>query len=332
MESINTYDKVLGTLNGISLGDAFGMPTEMFTYDDIRNKIGVVENLLPGQDCSEISKGFSAGETTDDTALSQILCQVLIENKGTVDPLSMVEKIKQWANDNKKSKNVLGPSTKRAFQEIDEGKAIAVAGRYGTTNGAAMRILPVGIVSDYRKSENFIRNVVKACLPTHNTNIAISGAMAVAGAVSCCIRGGDLEDALHAAEEAARNGAALGYKVSEVRIDKKIEQAVQIVKEGGSRENVLRRIYEEIGTWLPAEQAVPSAIALAYFAKGDPMSCARCCANLGGDTDTIGAIACGICGAFSGVSRFDHNVMDIIVSVNDLDWQSVAEKLMSYIQ
>ena len=332
MKSNNIYDKILGTLNGISLGDAFGMPTEMFTYEDIRNKIGVVDNLLPGQDCSEISRGFSAGETTDDTAFSQIICQVLIENKGMVNPFSMVEKVKQWANDNKKSKNVLGPSTKRAFQEIDEGKKIEVAGRYGTTNGAAMRILPVGIVFDYRKTDSFVQNVVKACLPTHNTNIAISGAMAVAGAVSCCIRGGGLEDALHAAEEAARNGAALGYIVSEVRIDQKIEQAVQITTEGGNRENVLRRIYTEIGTWLPTEQAVPSAIALAYFVKGDPMLCARCCANLGGDTDTIGAIACGICGAFSGIKRFDHNVMNTIVSVNNLDWQSVTQKLMPYVQ
>jgi len=42
----------------------------------------------------------------------------LIENKKGIDPETFVERIRQWANSDSKSKNVLGPSTKRALQEM----------------------------------------------------------------------------------------------------------------------------------------------------------------------------------------------------------------------
>jgi ADP-ribosylglycohydrolase len=51
-------------------------------------------------------------------------------------------------------------------------------------------------------------------------------------------------------------------------------------------------------------------------------------ANTGGDTDTIGAIACGIAGAFSGIERFDRTILDKVIAVNDLDMESIAKKLL----
>jgi len=331
LESVDTYSQVLGALYGISLGDAYGMPTEMFTREDIQKKLGEVNCLLPGQECSEISRGFLAGETTDDTAFSMILCEVIIENHGKVDSMCMVEKIKEWANNHTKSQNVLGPSTKRAFQKIEDGEKLEVAGQYGTTNGAAMRILPVGIVFDYRKPDIFMKNVVAACLPTHNTNVAISGAMAIAAAVSCCIRGGSLNDMVTESKKAAKMGASQGYHVSEADIATRIELAIELVSADKNWNEILDDVYNIIGTGLATEQAVPAALAMAYYAAGDPMLCAKCCANVGGDTDTIGAMACGICGAYSGISSFDSSSLQTILTVNHLDWASVAKQLMQYI-
>lgn len=331
MKSVDTYSQVLGALNGVSLGDAYGMPTEMFTREDIQKKLGEVDRLLPGQECSEISKGFLAGETTDDTAFSMILCKVIIENHGKVDPMNMVNKIKEWANNNQKSQNVLGPSTKRAFQEIEDGEKLEVAGKFGTTNGAAMRILPVGIVSDYRKPDIFMENVVAACLPTHNTNVAISGAMAIAAAVSCCIRGGSLNDMIAESQKAAKAGASQGYRVSEADIAAQIELAIELVSTDKNWKETLDDVYYKIGTGLPTEQAVPAALAMAYYAAGDPMLCAKYCANIGGDTDTIGAMACGICGAYSGIGAFDPSSLHTILTVNHLNWEPVAEQLVKYI-
>ncbi|KEZ74565.1 ADP-ribosylglycohydrolase, partial [Pseudomonas syringae pv. syringae FF5] len=48
----------------------------------------------------------------------------------------------------KGSYDLLGPSTKRAIEMILDGHSPEEAGRFGTTNGAAMRITPVGIAGD----------------------------------------------------------------------------------------------------------------------------------------------------------------------------------------
>jgi ADP-ribosylglycohydrolase len=92
----------------------------------------------------------------------------------------------------KGSQDLLGPSTKRAIEMILAGHSPEEAGRYGTTNGAAMRITPVGIAADVGDPERFISAVVQACQVTHNTTLGISSAAAVAAVVSAGINGVDL--------------------------------------------------------------------------------------------------------------------------------------------
>jgi len=77
---------------------------------------------------------------------------------------------------------LLGPSTKRAIDMILAGHTPEESGRYGTTNGAAMRITPVGIAADVNDSARFIQAVIQACQVTHNTTLGISSAAAVAAA------------------------------------------------------------------------------------------------------------------------------------------------------
>ncbi len=51
-------------------------------------------------------------------------------------------------------------------------------------------------------------------------------------------------------------------------------------------------------------ESVPAAISIAYYTR-DVKTCALMCANLGGDTDTIGAMATAICGAKTGIRAID---------------------------
>ena len=55
------------------------------------------------------------------------------------------------------------------------------AGRWGDTNGAAMRITPVGIATPVEPLDGLCAAVARASRLTHNTGVAISGAAAVAG-------------------------------------------------------------------------------------------------------------------------------------------------------
>ncbi|HAK49333.1 MAG TPA: ADP-ribosylglycohydrolase family protein, partial [Salmonella bongori] len=67
-------------------------------------------------------------------------------------------------------------------------------------------------------------------------------------------------------------------------------------------------------------------------ANTDPNRCAVLCANLGGDTDTIGAMATAICGALHGVSAIDAQLKQTLDEVNQLDFAHYAGALASYRQ
>ena len=104
----------------------------------------------------------------------------------------------------KGSQDLLGPSTKRAIDMILAGHTPEESGRYGTTNGAAMRIAPVGIAADVSDPAPFIRAVIQACQVTHNTSLGISSAAAVAAVVSAGINGADLGAALNIGSQIAQ--------------------------------------------------------------------------------------------------------------------------------
>ena len=59
-----------------------------------------------------------------------------------------------------------------------------------------------------------------------------------------------------------------------------------------------------IGCGTSLTESVPTALAIAYFVK-TPIN-AQFCANIGGDTDTIGAMATAISGAKYGYSNFKN--------------------------
>ncbi|MFQ8717891.1 MAG: ADP-ribosylglycohydrolase family protein [Enterobacter hormaechei] len=62
----------------------------------------------------------------------------------------------------------------------------------------------------------------------------------------------------------------------------------------------------------------------------DPNRCAVLCANLGGDTDTIGAMATAICGALHGVQAIDPALKSELDAVNPLDFGRSCEKLLHF--
>jgi len=75
---------------------------------------------------------------------------------------------------------------------------------------------------------------------------------------------------------------------------------------------------------------VPAAIAMFELAGTDPNPCAMLCANLGVDTDTIGAMATAICGALHGVQAIDPGLKDELDAVNQLDFGHYGDKLLHY--
>lgn len=321
------YEHIYGMLIGCAAGDSMGMPAEMWSRGRIRAHFGTIDGFLPGPAENEISAGLKAYETTDDTIVTLIVAKAVIASDGNPDPLSIVHGIEKWAGENPKSRTVIGPSTRRAFEAIAKGVPVSEAGRYGETNGASMRISPVGAVSDVNDIPSLVDRVEKVCMPTHNTAPAISAASAVAAAVANGISGGNLRDMPAVAEKAAQAGAGRGYDVCTSSVCERIRFAVDLSCRTGDDEEFTGRLYDLLGCGLPSAEAVPAAIAIAFRSGGDVLRCARMCANLGGDTDTIGSISCAIVGAHTGIDGIPADVAEKLQEVNGYDFSGTAAAL-----
>jgi ADP-ribosylglycohydrolase len=308
-----------GALYGLAIGDALGMPTQMLSREEIEERWG---GLLTGFEAPPpdhpIARGQPAGQVTDDTEQAVLLGKLLVAGRGTIDPREFADALVAWEQDMKArgSLDLLGPSTKRAVAAVQAGASPDEAGSTGDTNGAAMRIAPVGIAVNIGDGSDkdlapLIDKVVEASRVTHNTSLALAGAAAVAAAVSAGVSGADVDDAIAVAVRAARLAAGKGHWVAGADVAARIEWAVETVA-GKPPGYAAEIIYHLVGTSLATQESVPAAFAVLSAVPGDPWELCRLAASLGGDCDTIAAMAGAVSGACHGKSAFPPEAIDVI--------------------
>lgn len=302
-------DKILGGLYGQALGDAWGMPA-YFDFDHTWEAYGGwITSLLPAPPDHPVHAGLPAGRITDDSEQAFSLARAFIEHGG-VTLEAVVEAIVAWYDRvGGDTSPYVGPSTRRGVQALKRGEDPHSTGTWGDTNGAAMRISPVGLLHP-GDPLGAIVDAVTVCIPTHNTNVAISGACAVAAAISVAL----VDDTSLGAMVAA---GMLGAEVGRTRgrqwlgpsVARRIQMAVEIARRPGDARNRLRELYDVIGTSLSVPETVGSAFGVLVMAEGDPQQAAIYAANLSGDADTVGAIACAMAGAYAGIGAFSPDVL-----------------------
>ena len=324
---LTNKDRMYGMLIGCAVGDSFGMPSEMWSRRRIKDHFGEITDFLDAPDSNEISCGLKAYNTTDDTIITNMVCEMLVDTMGDPSPVELMKRIKRWIADNPKAKAIIGPSTRKAFALIEEGTPVEEAGKSGITNGSAMKIAPVGAVFSFRDLDKLIDRVETVCKPTHNTSAAISGASAIAAAVSYAFEGKSLHEMPYAAKIGAELGSLRGVDVNTASVKERIELACGFSDTCPEDMDFADYLYDVIGTGLPCSESVPSAIAVAYRSGGDIMRAAHICANLGGDTDTIGAMAGAVIGAYCGAGSVDEEVRNKVQSVNGYNFKRTAVKL-----
>ena len=226
---------------------------------------------------------------------------------------------------------LLGPSSLKALLAFKAGASVETTGKYGDTNGASMRISPVGIIN-CGEIERTVDDVAIACFPTHNTDIAIAGASAIACAVGGCIRGeSSLDKVFAAAIQGAELGLTRGNSWIGASIPRRIQLAFDIVEKNESETVILRNLYDVVGATVTITETVPTCLALVKYAEGDPIKTILCAANMGGDADTIGAIAGSIAGAYAGIKAFPTEYRELIEKVNHCELERHAIQLAEFI-
>jgi ADP-ribosylglycohydrolase len=310
-------DRARGALYGLAIGDALGMPTQLLSRRQITERWGpLLTGFEPAPPGHPIAAGMPAGAVTDDTEQAVLLGRLLLS--GPVDPREFAAALVAWERDMaaRGSLDLLGPSTRRAVEAVLAGTSPEEAGVSGDTNGAAMRITPVGIKVAADDPRALVDAVQAASLVTHNTSVALAGAAAVAAAVSAGISGADCEGggvaaATDIAVEAAQIGAERGHWVAGAGVAARIRWATGLVA-GLPAEEAAEVIYSLVGTSLATQESVPAAFAVLSAVPGDPWQACLLAASLGGDSDTIAAIAGAIGGAIHGLTAFPPHAVEII--------------------
>ena len=318
------FKKTYGCLAGLALGDALGLPTEMLTPQLIAEWYGEIRGLTT-IDARHPHHNLPRGSVSDDTAQALLLAQLLIDD-GAIDPNRFAQNLLAWSRTPRvRDNNFLGSATRAALEAIAAGAPVESTGR-GETIGAAMRVAPVALA--FASREKLIEQVVTSCIPTHNTHAAISGATAVAFAVSAALEpNATIETMAEAAAEGARVGGEFGAWSWTSPLDKRIAWAMRAV-EGMSMRDAARFAFEVIGTGEAPWELVTSAFAILRAANGEPMTALLAAANAGGDTDTLGAIVGALAGALRGIDNLDAGMVKQIEQVNGLDLAAVARGLV----
>jgi ADP-ribosylglycohydrolase len=323
--------RALGALYGLALGDALGMPTQSLPRAEIVARYGgLVGGFHPAPAGHPLAAGLPAGSVTDDTEQAVLLARLVVAGRGEVDAAALARDLLAWEESMRArgSLDLLGPSTRQALAELAAGTDVAEAGRRGVTNGAAMRVAPVGIATSSRDPRLLEDRVVAASRLTHNTGVALAGAAAVAAAVSAGIDGDPLPVATGRAVAAAASAASRGHWTAGADVAARIAWATGLVA-GLPQHQVIDIVYRLVGTSLATQESVPAAFAVAAAIPGDPWLACRVAASLGGDCDTIAAMTGAICGACHGAGAFPAAARKRVARVNGLDFGPLADDLLA---
>lgn len=148
-------------------------------------------------------------------------------------------------------------------------------------------------------------------------------AAAVASAVTYGDRERMIEDALSVEEYALSLGASTVSPSLGARTRLGIRMAQAYVDD---EETFLEMLYNLVGAGVNTSESVPAALAIAYYSF-DVKKCALMCANLGGDTDTIGAMATAVCGGAKGFRAIPKAYVEQIDVANEADLNRYAEAI-----
>lgn len=330
--------RAYGALAGLALGDALGMPTQAMSPQQIRSVYGTITGLVDGDASQPYAPGMPAGSVTDDTEQALLIASLLIRGWGSssgrvaLNAIEFAHALLAWEDSmiERGSLDLLGPSTKAALERVRAGEDPLTVGGEGTTNGAAMRVTPIGIAVSTEDPEAFAEAVWSSCRVTHATRQGFQSATLVAAAVSMGIDAArspslDLRSLLRKALTYVESLPERGAWTPDPDVIAATRRAMQLAVNPAS--SSLECLVEQVGTSVASAHAIPMAFALL---TRDPSPKALLdAANIGGDTDTIGAIAGAILGAALGIEVLPADSLSMIEEVSHLGLSSVAGDLLA---
>lgn len=255
-------DRAIGAYLGLAIGDALGATTEFLTPWEIRHKYGVHRHLRGGGWLN-----LHPGQVTDDTEMSLALGRSILEGKG-VEAHGVASAFSDWM----RTKPVdIGNTVRRGLVHYrTTGEASVPVNEFDAGNGACMRTLPVALAYWNAAPEEIQRASLTQSHVTHNSPLSDAGTETVTLMVIAAMKGDTKAQLRHLSEELVR-------KHQQFRFDRK-----DVENPSGWIVETLQTVFQAFFRRQSFEEVLVDVV------------------NRGGDSDTTGAIAGMICGAFYG--------------------------------
>lgn len=329
------YYKILGCILGAAVGDAMGAATETRSAERIKEDFGgyVDKIITPPSDC--FARGYEAGTVTDDFSLAYFTAKELVEAKGQVDDEVARKALLTWAS-YPEFFRYAGPTTEAAIkklhgEEVYNPRGYVAANNSSATNGSGMKIFPAGLINP-GNLDKAIKDTITICMPTHNNNVAISGAAAIAAAVARAMEENvSLDDVIEAGLYGAHKGfedsSKIANRLATPSVEKRIRLAVEIGKKGTDWEQTMLELRDIVGAGLMATEAIPCVFGILAATPGDVMSAIKMGVNIGDDTDTVATMVGAVAGALYGVDNIPREYISMIDRVNKFDLEGLAHDI-----
>ena len=289
MNSINSRvkDRIRGSLVGLAVSDAMGVPLEFTTP----GSFNPVEDMVGGG-----SFNLKPGEWTDDTSMALCLADSLIEKLG-FDPRDQLERYLKWYREGYLSVNGecfdIGNTTQEALSRFEEtGEPYGGSEHeYSAGNGSIMRLAPVPIFY-HQQPLKAIEYAGLSSRTTHQHPLAIDACKYMACIMVGALTGSSKEDIL-----SDRYCPVAGYWE-----ENPLSPGIDRVACGSFKELNPPKIR---GRGFVAK-SLEAALWAFYNTDKFKDGCLKA-VNLGEDADTTGAIYGQIAGAYYGESTIPAN-------------------------
>ncbi|MDP7253600.1 MAG: ADP-ribosylglycohydrolase family protein [Planctomycetota bacterium] len=359
MANYHLSDKSIGALLGMAVGNALGAPASGLSKEELKERFGTLQAYEDSFDLEEfaetasdmderdktykVSRWLPKGVYTGDTQQALILCESLIMERG-YNSETFAELLCKFSHPRGRNFRFgiyrgAGRSFRDSIRSLEDGVDTRKAGQPSSSNGAAMRVAPLGLF--YGDDLDALKkHVIEQSVLTHRDVMAVAAAQAIAHLVALVLPmrrppcpsellAHLLEHVRQAEELAAETGADFitnlgsaknGFSTALAKVsdylDLDLEKGISKIGEyaestsdrpgiGGTGGYVLSSVITSIYVFLKNvgtfERAVIAAI------------------NQGGATDTIGAIVGAVSGALHGPNSIPARLVRGVSNANHLE-------------
>ncbi|MBR6235785.1 MAG: ADP-ribosylglycohydrolase family protein [Spirochaetales bacterium] len=304
--------------------DAVGKATEFMTPQDIKTNMGRISGLVdPSKSLTHPDLPIWA--VTDDTEQNLWLLRRYLKD-GKVSIENTVSELVKWIEGTGAvSKHYIGPSSLKALQGIQAGEDPLNAGINGTTCGGIMRA-PAAVFASLLLGQDMDDCIYNALVCTHNNSVALESAYAYAYAIRLIIDNilagraelsttdAILDNALQGCE---RGISKAPWTSASASLASRLQFLRQQSLQDWTEDTLKDFLYGVLGTGLPSYETAGAVFCFNMYTS-DPVRIMLLCAETGGDTDTIGALASSLASLRDLDASLPQDMADTVINMNRL--------------